>query len=284
MQLNMEYPDGRIANVDTGAWYVDLPSLNMANTKLHRLHHVDISITGVDYTCPSSILGTLLRGGDAAMGGSRIFAGGNERGAVRLNSKSKYGIDPGKGTVGGAVEIMSEATKPFTVYVTWFVEYLPKSTPGYREARLVWVDVTNCAKDSDFVPSRGVYRRQSQEFKMQHDGEFLFANGHTHDGGVLVELYVNGKLSCTSKQIYANRRGGFTEPNDDKSILNHLIMPAGSHISDVAVCKDWGSVKKGDALSVKAYYDEGQHMQMMNGKGELEVQMGLMWTYVGLKN
>jgi hypothetical protein len=217
------------------------------------------------------------------MGGSRIFAGGNERGAVRLNTKSKYGIDPGKGTVGGAVEIMSEATKPFTVYVTWLVEYLPKSTPGYRPARLVWVDVTNCARDSDFNPSTGAYERKSQNFKMQHNAEFLFGNGHTHDGGTRVELYVNDKLSCTSRPIYANRRGGFTEPNDS-SILSHLVMPAGSHISDVAVCKDWGAVKKGDALSVKAYFDDGQHMQMMNGKGKLEVQMGLIWTYVGLKD
>jgi hypothetical protein len=248
-----------------------------------RLHHVDISITGQDYTCPSNLLQTILTGGDAAMGGARIYAGGNERVPVRMNSKGKYGIDPGKGTMGGAVELMNENVQPLTLYVTLLLEYVPKSTPGYKEARLVWVDVTNCAKESDFRPLTGIYQKQSKGFTMKHDADLVFANGHMHDGGMYVELLVNGKLSCTSKQLYANRRGHYTEVTDG-TIIKDQVMPPGSHISDVGVCKDWGSVKKNDVLSVKAYYDDGLHMQMKNGKGKLEAQMGIMWTYVGLKS
>jgi Stress up-regulated Nod 19 len=248
-----------------------------------RLHHIDISVTGTDYTCPSNFLSTFLKGGDPSMGGARIYAGGNERVPVRLNSKQKYGIYPGWGTMGGAVELMSENVNPISVYVTMLFEFVPTNTPGYKEAKLVWVDVTNCAKTSDFTPSTGVYQKESQGFTMGHDGELLFGIGHMHDGGVHVELLVNGKLSCTSKQIYGNRRGHYTEPNDDKIILKGLSMPAGSHISDVGVCKDWGTVKKGDVLSVKAYFDGNTHMQMMNGRGSLEEQMGLMWTFIGLK-
>jgi hypothetical protein len=262
LQLNLEYPDGKIANVDTGAW----------------LHHVDISVSGVDYTCPSNPLSLIINGGDPAMGGNRIYAGGNERVPVRLNSKYKFGIDPGWGTMGGAVELMSENTKPITVFCTLLIEYVPKSAPGYREARLVWVDVVNCAKTSDFVPKTGVYQMQSKAITMKNDGQFLFANGHMHDGGVQVELYVNGKLSCTSKQLYANRRGHYTEPKDG-TIVSHMVMPAGSHISDVGVCKNWATVKKGDTLTVKGFFDANSHKQMMNGKGVLEEQMGLMWTY-----
>lgn len=249
---------------------------------LNRLHHVDISVTGTDYTCPSDILSTIFAGGDPSMGGNRIYAGGNERVPVRMNSKSKFGIDPGKGTMGGAIEIMSQATKQFTVYGTMLFEYVPKSTPGYRPARLVWVDVTNCAKNSDFIPKTGVYEKVSKNFAMKHDAELLFANGHQHDGGTRVELMVNGKVSCTSKQLYSDRRGHYTEVKEN--ILPGLAMPAGSHISDVGVCKDWGTVKKGDTMSVKAYFDDKEHMQMKSGKGKLEVQMGLMWTYVGIKS
>ncbi|KAF2667299.1 hypothetical protein BT63DRAFT_414887 [Microthyrium microscopicum] len=263
MQLNMEYEDGKIANADTGAW----------------LHHVDISVTGEDYTCPSTILGTIINFGDPSMWGARIYAGGNERVPVRLNTNKKYGIDPGTGTMGGAVEIMNQAVKPIKVYVTMLFEFVPKGTAGYKEARLVWVDVTNCAKESDFKPSNGVYNKQSKSFAMKHDGELIFANGHQHDGGVKVELLVNGKLSCTSKQLYANRRGHYIEPTDG-TVQKDLVMPPNSHISDVGVCKDWGTVKKGDVLSVKAYFDGDAHMQMMNGWGVLEAQMGIMWTFV----
>lgn len=119
------------------------------------------------------------------MGGRRIYAGGNERVPVRMNSKSKFGIDPGRGTMGGAVELMNEAVKPITAYVTMLFEYLPKDTPGYREGQLIWVDVTNCAKESDFTPQTGVYEKKSRDFIMRHDGEFVFAQGHMHDGNLL---------------------------------------------------------------------------------------------------
>jgi hypothetical protein len=57
-------------------------------------------------------------------------------------------------------------------------------------------------------------------------------------------------------------------------------MPAGSHISDVGVCKDWGTVKKGDVLSVKGYFDGDSHMQMSlpGHPGKLEAQMGSKCT------
>lgn len=238
-------------------------------------------MTGVDETCPSTPFLALIGGDDPAMGGARIYAGGNERVPVRLNSKKKYGIDPGWGTMGGAVELMNQAPKPITVYAVMLFEFVPKTAPGYKEARLVWVDVTNCQKTSDFKPETGVYQKMSRGFTSKHDGEFLFAIGHMHDGGVKVELLVNGKLSCTSKQMYSNRRGHYIEPTDG-GVLKDLVMPPNSHISDVAVCRDWGKIKKGDVLSVKAYFDAHTHMQMMNGKGTLEDQMGIMWTFVGL--
>jgi hypothetical protein len=106
--------------------------------------------------------------------------------------------------------------------------------------------------------------------------------GHAHDGGTKVELYVNGNLSCTSKQLYANRRGGYTESTDG-TIIESMVMPPGTHISDVGVCKDWGEVKKGDKLTVKGYFNDTQHMQMKKASGKLDDQMGIMWTYVGFK-
>ena len=82
----------------------------------------------------------------------------------------------------------------------------------------------------------------------------------------------NGKVACSSKQLYANRRGGFVEPNDG-TVIKSMVMPAGTHISDNAVCKDFGTVKKGDTLQVVAYYDSNTHMQMKTAKGRTEPQV-----------
>jgi hypothetical protein len=98
----------------------------------------------------------------------------------------------------------------------------------------------------------------------------------------MVELYVNGVLSCVSKQMYGDRRGGWTEPQDG-TIIDSMLMPPGSHISDVGVCKDWGQVRAGDRLKTIAYYDDQKHMQMRSAKGDLEKQMGIFWAWVGPK-
>jgi hypothetical protein len=97
-----------------------------------------------------------------------------------------------------------------------------------------------------------------------------------------VEMYHNGKLSCSSKQLYANRRGGYVEANDG-TVIKGMVMPEGSHISDVGVCKDWATVKKGDKLKVIAYYDDKTHMQMRDQQGKLEKQMGMYSFDIGVE-
>ncbi|RDI80934.1 hypothetical protein Vi05172_g9131 [Venturia inaequalis] len=271
IQLGLEYEDGKSANVDSGAW----------------CHHIDLTVSGSDYTCPVSV-SSLLTLSVPSMFANRIFSGGNERTAIRTNSKSKYGLDletgPGKSVVfGGVYELMSEATKPITVYMTLTWEFVPKSTPGYKKAVMVWLDVTDCARESEFPSPEGKYEKASKEWVMGHDGELLMGIGHVHDGGTQVDLYHNSKISCSSKQVYANRRGGYVEATDG-SVIKSMVMPEGSHISDVGVCKDWGEVKKGDKLKVIAYYDDKMHMQMRDQSGKLEKQMGMLWVYMGIKS
>jgi hypothetical protein len=75
MQADMEYPDGRKANTDEGAW----------------LHHA-VLYNGIgwwggkkDLVCAEPTLNGWI------MSPHRIFASGNERVAVRLNGNYKYG-------------------------------------------------------------------------------------------------------------------------------------------------------------------------------------------------
>jgi hypothetical protein len=219
---------------------------------------------------------------DPAMGGMRVFSGGNERVPVRLNTKSKYGLDLNNKFFGGAWELMSLSKERMQLHIALTFEFVSKSTPGYKPAVMVWIDVTNCGRESEFPAKTGVYQIASKEFTVSGDGEWLTGIGHVHDGGTKVDLFVNGNLSCSSKQMYSNRRGGWLEPTDG-SVIESMVMPPNTHISDVSVCKDWGEVKKGDKVKVIAYYNDTQYMQMKNSKGRLEGQMGIMFTYIGLK-
>jgi stress up-regulated protein Nod 19 len=198
-----------------------------------------------------------------------------------MNSKGKYGMDLGTGNLGGQIELMSESTKSMTVYLTMYMEWVPKSTPGYKPATHIWMDVTDCGI-SFFPAQKGSYVRKSKEVVVKEDGELVFVYGHMHDGGIKTELLNNGKVVCTSKQMYANRRGGYVEPPNSPDIIKAMIMPQGSHISDVGVCKDFAKVKKGDKLQVIGYYDDSAHAQMKNPEGRLEGQMAIAQTYLGI--
>jgi hypothetical protein len=110
--------------------------------------------------------------------GERIFSSGNERTATRLNSKTRSGLKfDGYARFGGSLEIMNENKAPIKVYMTLKFEHLPFGSPGYREAKFVWLDVTNCARSSDFKAKRGKYEMESKEFEMHHDADLLAAIG-----------------------------------------------------------------------------------------------------------
>jgi hypothetical protein len=110
--------------------------LVLANAEHPRCHHIDLTVPGSDYTCPST-LNSVLTYSDPAMGGRRVFSGGNERVPMRLNSRYKYGMDLGDGPFGGVLELMNENKRSITLFMTMTFEYVSKSTPGYREAQMV---------------------------------------------------------------------------------------------------------------------------------------------------
>ena len=115
------------------------------------------------------------------MFGERIFSSGNERTATRFNSQTKSGLKfDGRPAFGGSLEIMNENKNPISVYMTLKFEHLSLSTPGYREAKFVWLDVTNCAHSSDFTAKRGKYELESKEFEMHHDADMLTAIGESN--------------------------------------------------------------------------------------------------------
>src|SRR5579859_2880484 len=124
---------------------------------------------------------------------------------------------------------MNEAVKLINLYM----ERMPKSTPRYPLAMDTWMDLTIC-RISDFATSTGKYVKHANQWTVWGDGKLLFATEHVHDGGINVELHINRRLVCVSKQLYANRRGGYTEPADN-SVLRDIAMPMGEHISDTAV-------------------------------------------------
>jgi len=103
MQADLQYKDGRSANIQDGAW----------------LHHIVI-YNGLGFT-PGSKKDTVCSGSIYSLGmgyPNRIFAAGNERAAVRLDHTHKYGMPVDVGDKFHLLyDLVNQSDKPQTYYI-----------------------------------------------------------------------------------------------------------------------------------------------------------------------
>jgi hypothetical protein len=261
LQGGLEYEDGSEANADSDMF----------------LHHLVISNDAKpDWLCGLRLVGVLRP--------QWMYNTGNDRSAVRLNGKHKFGMRVDKpDRFSATIELMNMSNVTKTVYTTMIYEVVPINTPGYREATHLRMDLWMCG-GSDIPAKLGSYEYHSANWTSPYSGVILHNDGHGHDGTKEVNLYINGKVSCSSKQYYG-LRSGWVEKSGMK------------HISDATVCEDTGRLEKGDVLMTEAVYDDTKHPQMkFRGKldkvethfnfdssiqADFSQQMGISFMYIG---
>jgi hypothetical protein len=103
MQADLQYADGRSANIEDGAW----------------LHHI-VVYNGLGFT-PGSKKDVVCSGSIYSLGmgyPNRIFASGNERAAMRLNGKYKFGMPVDKGDMFHLLyDLVNQSNKEQVFYV-----------------------------------------------------------------------------------------------------------------------------------------------------------------------
>jgi len=261
LKYGTDFNSSKEANVDTGAW----------------LHHIALFGAG---------------GGQGT-----LWAAGNERPTLRLDTGGNYGLSIGAFML--IIDLMSEDTKAKTVTLFVSYDYVPTGTAGYKAANMYWLTIGEPAAKS------GVYKFTTMPQSLSINGQLLYAIGHMHDGGTDMRLFINSKLVCKSVMHY-NARAGYGSPagmGDAKSTGKaasgamagmshghsrrdgpggHGGMDGMEHISDPGACTDFGTVKIGDRMTAEAWYDANKHGLMIHN-GKKEALMGNMRVYVGPK-
>jgi len=248
MEATIRYPDGKEANIDTGAW----------------LHHIALFGSGT--------------------GGGSIWAAGNERPTLRLNTESKYGIQfPSSFML--MIDLMSEDVKPKNLTLEINYENIPTTSAQgklYKAATMYWLTIGEPAAKT------GAYSFNTLPMTASTSGKLLYAIGHMHDGGDNMSLKVGNSVVCKSVMHY-NARPGYTPDKAASGGHGHSRRDGGphaggndgmAHISDPGACTDFGTVKSGDRLSAVAYYDANKYPLMVHN-GKKEKLMGNMRVYVG---
>lgn len=214
MEPRLVYEDGSPANFDTGAM-------------LH--HNVLFDATRDDLTCPrSSEIGFL---------GLRFFASGNERTRGVLPPGFGYHVEE-DAWWNGIFEIMNMTEQPQTVYFSFRVAYAPANAGGVEPVTPVWLDVDNC-EDSEYAVPAGP-TATTWDWESSLTGRVVFAGGHVHDGGVMIEVSngTTGDHLCDSVAGYGND-------------------PAYMGAIDTMTTCSWdrlGTVREGELLRIVTHY------------------------------
>jgi hypothetical protein len=130
------------------------------------------------------------------LGPNILWAGGNERPTLRLNTRYKYGLDWPL-NFNFLIEYMSSIQQDTNVSLAITFEYLEKNQPGaeqYRDSYLIWNSVGTPAYKN------GTYDTGSSAYVVPKSGVLLHGMGHMHDGMWLSLCSANSASSNKSKQ------------------------------------------------------------------------------------
>lgn len=196
------------------------------------LHHAVWTRPSIpDSTCSrNSAIGSL---------GVRFFASGNERTAMEL--PPGFGYRVGTDSWSLIAEIMNHSEQARTVFITLDVLYRPASDK-LREVTPVWMDVDNCG-DSEYAVPAGK-SNTLWTWKSTLTGRVVSTGGHVHDGGVKTVLSneTSKQHMCTSVARYGSK------PEFMGSV----------EFMSTCVWDRLGTVRKGETLGLRAFYDSSQ--------------------------
>jgi len=245
MEATIRYPDGKEANIDSGAW----------------LHHIALFGSGA--------------------GQGSLWAAGNERPTLRLNGAEKFGLDfPAAFML--MIDLMTEDVKAKNLTLEINYETVPK-TGGYKGVNMYWLTIGEpAAKKGQYkfntLPSVStVTGSLLYAIGHMHDGGTdmrLFVGG---------QLVCKSIMHYNARPGYippGSSSSAKAEHHKRQSHGGHGGGAGGLHISDPGACTDFGTIKTGDRLTAEAWYDADKYGLMIHN-GKTESLMGNMRVYVG---
>jgi hypothetical protein len=132
------------------------------------------------------------------------------------------------------------------------------------------------------------WEKTSPKHTVREDAKILMMYGHVHDGGLQMEILVNGKVMCDSIAYYEDMK---VPPGQLTTAPTHMHSDmrqrrdspkTNSHISAFGKCVNVGTVSKGDSITKKVYYDFNQRAAAPMANGKQDGLMGISMTYLDL--
>ena len=261
----------RIPQPTEDGWIVGFrPNLRLANGTvppvdvLHLHHGVWANARRRDATAP--------------LFPERFFATGEEKTALEL--PAGYGYPYRTSDAWYLNYMVHDLTpKPFTVYLTYDVDFVPATSPqasGMRAVHPIWLDVQNgkvypvfdalkgTGRDGKFTyPDDDPNAPRKNQHTLPTDGVLVKTFGHLHPGGLYDTFSVS--RGDQTRTVFTSKA--------------HYYEPAGAvswDVSMTATPDDWAvAVKAGDTLSISTTYDTSRASWYES------MGIGVVWMYDG---
>lgn len=218
----------------------------------------------------------------------RMFASGNERTPVTIvdwasmkagGKLAGYHVKPSD-SFAFIIDLMNDSGSDKTVYVTMTYDYVDGWPSNMDDMRPVWFDVDQCGLSEASPKSQsGAFEISAWPWSATLDGEVLGYGGHLHDGGLSVEMSVDGVADCNSVATYGGDPAYIAK---EPPMMNK--NSATTHISKMTICGPGkiksAMMKKGQRWTLSAKYDYGRHKGVLDPDGSQDSIMGIAIMYV----
>lgn len=256
---DLQYEGGKTANANTGMWlhHNGLMNLNRSDSACEAWPE-RMSVNGNERSTFDYTLGGTRKAGYYLREGDQVFL---------------------------ITEAMNMQKEPKTVYMVMEWEYLDKPiSADFDIVFPIWLDVKgNCLNETNGVQSEaGVFTAKSATgWTSKHAGDLILAVSHIHDGNTKQDIFMDGKLVCSSVPAYGETAEFVSHvEGDDGHGHDHGESEHLYHVSSITQCANVAKVVPGSHFSIASYYDYEKHVPMKDHHGGLEPIMGIQFLHL----
>ncbi|KAE9962340.1 hypothetical protein BLS_000459 [Venturia inaequalis] len=142
---------------------------------------------------------------------AQIFGSGDDGGAIQYavkgaDNKIGFYVAP-KDVIFSSSEFINYRKEEQKVYITFDLEFMKGKPEGWRDAAMGAMAATGCGGIAFIPPANQSTTLKSPAFTATTAGTIYNAQAHLHDGGIAVQLLLNGKMVCNSQAHYGGEKG-----------------------------------------------------------------------------
>jgi len=213
--------------------------------------------------------------------GAVFLGSGSDDNINRYNSPDnqiKSGFYVGKkDTIFFGLDVVNYHDRERTLYMVNEIEYYPGMPEGYTHAQNHVVPLGLCDGLLSVMSANNIHAPVNEkkftlqgknEIEVTRDGHLIATTGHLHDGGLKMDITINGTKACESKIEYGGPGHEQVQPNGEvwKTISRNVACDAPIR------------VHKGDRLQLYAHFDFNAHPPRMSSHGQEAEGMALALT------